>query len=271
MTGNATEAAADLPPIEETEEVWNNEDEVATLPDHGEEIAAEVRAEEPDADPDAEPEASAEDASGERAERTPEQQKAQAFDELNAAFARDPIGYMRYMASLLTPEQRVAAGLQEQQAQDPGLPDLESEDWADRNLTEPEKFVKTNLAYIQDLPRFAQGVTRAMGTHEQALVQHDNSLAILAAQVGALLDAVGLDLPRPSLPQGIDRRAREAYAAQVKTAAEKVKAAQRSAATATPRTLRNGAAGGSDAGSVAAKGGESFTQLFRRVAAAARS
>ena len=154
MTGIATEAAAALPPIEETEEVWAEDDSTETLP-------AEPNAPAESSDPAAESvetdvEETAEPVAEEAApEPTEEQKKAKAFDDLAASFTRDTVGYMQAMHALLTPEQKAALGLREP-ASDPSALTMRGEGWADENLTPPEKFVKANVAYIQDLPRFAQ-------------------------------------------------------------------------------------------------------------------
>ena len=174
------------------------------------------------------------------------------------------------LSALLTPEQKTALGLREA-TPEPSLPEMRGEGWADENLTPPEKFVKANVAYIQDLPRFAQGVTRAVGTHEQVLIQHDNTIAALSAQVGALSTALGMALPKANL-QGIDPKAREVYAAELKATAARARATRLGAETAVPKTPRNGAPGGGGPGAdLSPRANESFTQLFRRVAAAARS
>lgn len=267
-TGIATEAAAALPPIEETEEIWADDDSMETL-------AADSNAPAERSDPMAESaESDAEEAVEPVAEATApepteEQKKAKAFDDLAASFTRDTVGYMRAMHALLTPEQKAALGLRDAEPEPPA-PTLSGEEWADENLTPPERFVKANVAYIQDLPRFAQGVTRAVGTHEQVLIQHDNTIAALTAQIGALSTALGMALPQANL-QGIDPKAREAYAAEVKATASRVRAARQSAETTVPKTPRNGApAGGDPATDLAPRANESFTQLFRRVAAASR-
>ena len=269
MTGIATEAAAALPPIDETEEVWTEDDTTETLPSDPNASAesSDPAAESAETDPD---ETAAPAPEETASEPTEEQQKAKAFDALAASFSRDAVGYMQAMHALLTPEQKAALGLREA-APTPDLPDLREEGWADGNLTPPEKFVKANVAYIQDLPRFAQGVTRAVGTHEQVLIQHDNTIAALSAQVGALSTALGMALPKANL-QGIDPKAREVYAAELKASAAKVRAARHGAETAIPKTPRNGAPGGGEPGAdLSPRANESFTQLFRRVAAAARS
>jgi hypothetical protein len=269
MTGIATEAAAALPPIEETEEVWAEDDHTETLPtdpdvpSESEEPTTESAATDADV-------AVAPAAEETAPEPTEEQTKAKAFDDLSASFSRDAVGYMRAMHALLTPEQKAALGLREA-APEPPMPEMRGEGWADENLTPPEKFVKANVAYIQDLPRFAQGVTRAVGTHEQVLIQHDNTIAALTAQVDALSTALGMALPKAKL-QGIDSKAREAYTAELKATAAKVRAARQGAETAVPKTPRNGApAGGDPAADLAPRSNESFTQLFRRVAAASRA
>ena len=114
-------------------------------------------------------------------------------------------------------------------------------------------------------------MTRAVGTHEQVLIQHDNTIAALTAQVGALSTALGMALPKANL-QGIDPKAREAYAAELKATGAKVRAARHGAETTVPKTPRNGAPAGADpAADLAPRANESFTQLFRRVAAASRS
>jgi len=268
MTGIAAEAAGALPPIEETEEIWAEDDSTEILP-------ADPNAPAEISDPAAESaETEAEEPAEPIVEETPpepteEQKKAKAFDDLAASFTRDTVGYMRAMHTLLTPEQKAALGLREP-APEPAL-NLAGEGWADENLTPPEKFVKANIAFIQDLPRFAQGVTRAVGTHEQVLVQHDNTIAALTAQVGALSTALGMALPKANL-QGIDPKAREAYAAELKATAAKVRAARQGAETAVPKTPRNGApAASAPPADLAPRANESFTQLFRRVAAASRS
>ena len=83
--------------------------------------------------------------------------------------------------------------------------------------------------------------------------------------------ALGMALPKANL-QGIDPKAREAYTAELKATAAKVRAARQSAETAVPKTPRNGAPAGADpAADLSPRAHESFTQLFRRVAAASRS
>lgn len=261
-TGIATEAAAALPPIDETEEVWTDDDNTETLPPDPDTVPAEPL----DEVSEETPEPAFEQAPS---EPTEEQKKAKAFDDLSASFSRDAVGYMRAMHALLTPEQRAALGLAEPEPE-AGL-DMQDVGWADENLTPPEKFVKANLAYIHDLPRFAQDVTHAVGTHEQVLIQHDNTLAAIAAQVSALSTALGMTLPKANL-QGLDPKARAAYAAELKTTAARVRAVRHGAETAIPRTPRNGAPAGIDpSADLAPRANESFTQLFRRVAAASRS
>ncbi len=269
MTGIATEAAAALPPIEETEEVWTEDDSTETL-------AADANASAQSSEPvpetiEPEPEEAVASAVEEAApEPTEEQKKAKAFDDLAASFTRDTVGYMRAMHALLTPEQKATLGVREP-APETTLPNVRGEGWADENLTPPEQFIKANVAYIQDLPRFAQGVTRAVGSHEQVLIQHDNTIAALTAQVSALSTALGMALPKANL-QGIDPKAREAYSAELKATAAKVRAARNGAETAVPKTPRNGAPAGADpSADLSPRSNESFTQLFRRVAAASRS
>ncbi len=267
MTGIATEAAAALPPIEETEEVWTEDDSTETL-------AADSPTESPNVSEErasveeGEPDEAATAAEETVLEPTEEQQKAKAFDDLAASFSRDTVGYMRTMHAMLTPEQKAALGLHDPT---PELPETRTgAGWADENLTPPEKFVKDNAAYIHDLPRFAQGVTQAVGTHEQVLIQHDNTIAALTAQVEALSTALGMALPKANL-RGIDPKAREAYTAELKATAVKARAARHGAETAVPKTPRNGAPAGRDpAADLSPRANESFTQLFRRVAAASR-
>lgn len=269
MTGIATEAAAALPPIDETEEIWTEDDNTETLPSdpNAAPESSDPAAESAETDSDETTDPAVEETAP---EPTEEQKKAKAFDDLAASFTRDTVGYMRAMHALLTPEQKAALGLQEA-SPEPSMPETRGEGWADENLTPPEKFVKANVAYIQDLPRFAQGVTRAVGTHEQVLIQHDNTIAALTAQVGALSTALGMALPKANL-QGIDPKARESYAAELKTTAAKVRAARHGAETAVPKTPRNGGpSGGGSGGDLSPRANESFTQLFRRVAAASRS
>ena len=268
MTGTATEAAAALPPIEETEEVWAEDDNTETLaadsPMESPDPAVEIPTEET-----AEPEEAAKPAEEAAPEPTEEQKKAKAFDDLAASFSRDTVGYMRAMHAMLTPDQKSALGLRDPT---PELPATRTEPgWEDENLTPPEKFVKTNAAYIHDLPRFAQGVTQAVGTHEQVLVQHDNTIAALTAQVEALSTALGMALPKANL-QGIDPKAREAYTAELKATAAKARSVRLGAETAVPKTPRNGAPAWSDpTADLSPRANESFTQLFRRVAAASRA
>jgi hypothetical protein len=272
-TGPATEAAAALPAIEETEEVWTEDDATETLPADSNVSVEDPEAEEDAAAPGTETAADREAAAKERAdeatpEPTEEQQKAKAFDDLSASFSRDAVGYMRAMHTLLTPEQKAALDLREPAPPAPPTPN--GEGWADEELTPPEKFVKANAAYIHDLPRFAQGVSRAVGTHEQVLIQHDNTIAALTAQVDALSAALGMALPKANL-QGLDPGARQAYTAELKATAAKVRAARQGAETAVPKTPRNGGPAGADpSADLAPRGNESFTQLFRRVAAASR-
>lgn len=277
MTGIATAAAAALPPIEETDEVWAEDDSTETLnPDPKAPVETPATA---DLDEDAEtpvekqeePSAEAEKpAETTEAEPTEDQKKAKAFDDLTASFSRDAVGYMRAMHAMLTPEQKAALGVADQPAQETAAPVMTGEGWADENLTPPEKFVKANIAYIHDLPRFAQGVTRAVGTHEQVLIQHDNTIAALTAQVDALSTALGMALPKANL-QGLDPKARAAYTAETKAAAAKVAAAKAASETQVPKTPKNGSGGGSSpAADLTPRANESFTQLFRRVAAASR-
>ena len=265
-TGIATEAAAALPPIDETEEVWAEDDNTETLAADPNASPESVEAEAESA-PDP-PEVAAPEEEETAPEPTEEQKKAKAFDDLSASFSRDTVGYMRAMHSLLTPEQKAALGVRETMAESP--PPQNAAGWEDENLTPPELFVKANAAYIHDLPRFAQGVTKAVGTHEQVLIQHDNTLAALTAQVGALSTALGMALPQANL-QGIDPKAREAYTAELKATAAKVRAARLGAETAVPKTPRNGAPAGNESGAdLTPRANESFTQLFRRVAASSR-
>lgn len=265
-SGIATEAAAALPSIEETEEVWAEDDNTETLvadPNAVPESSESEAESAPDTD-----EAAVSEAEETAPEPTEEQKKAKAFDDLAASFSRDTVGYMRSMHALLTPDQKAALGLQEPAQESPQTPN--GVGWEDENLTPPELFVKANAAYIHDLPRFAQGVTQAVGTHEQVLIQHDNTIAALTAQVSALSTALGMALPKANL-QGIDPKAREAYTAELKASAAKVRAARHGAETAVPKTPRNGAPAGIDSrADLAPRANESFTQLFRRVAAASR-
>jgi hypothetical protein len=262
------QAAALMPAIEEIEEVFL-EDDTETL---GDETPAAKATEEVTAEAEAEAEATTEEETAEEEEAdpelTPEQQKAKAFDDLNAAFARDPVAFMRDMAArTMTPEQMAAAGFSVQTAAPAA--ETSGEGWADEDLTAPEKFVKQNAHFIKDLPRFAQNVVQEAHTQRQALAEHNGLILAMQAQIEALSDLAGVNLPKASAVSG--KAALDTYTATVKAEAAKVKARLAAAGTRTPSTPRNGAGGGSDNAPVlAAKEGESFQQIFRRAAASAR-
>jgi len=262
----AETSAASLPEIEETNEVFIETDDMETLPDHGKEIPVKAEAEdntETDADaetPAAEPEAEKTEEDKSEAELTQEQQEALTFRQLNETFARDPAAYLRHMASMMTPEQRAAAGYREPEVEKP------KRLWsAEEDTTPAEKFMGENAVYLQDLPRFAQGMTNAVTTHERYIVEQGATIAALMAQVEALSDAVGFKLPTAKLT--IDPKEREAYKTEAKAAAAKLRMVTVSKETATPKTPRNSAGGGAETTTLEAKAGESFMQTFRRVKA----
>jgi hypothetical protein len=262
------QAAALMPAIEEIEEVFL-EDDTETL---GDETPAAKATEEVTAEAEAEAEATTEEETAEEEEAdpelTPEQQKAKAFDDLNAAFARDPVAFMRDMAArTMTPEQMAAAGFSVQTAAP--ATETSGEGWADEDLTAPEKFVKQNAHFIKDLPRFAQGVVQEAQTHRQALIEQSGQIVAMQAQIEALSELAGITLPK--ITSTTDVKALADYRAAVKAESAKMVAKQKASATRTPSTPRNGAGGGSDNAPVlAAKEGESFQQIFRRAAASAR-
>ena len=265
----AENAAAGLPEIEETNEVWAEADEMETMPDHGKEPEPKLEAApEPDADeetvpPVAEAEAEAE-AEPPAAELTEEQRKAAAFDRLSESATRNPVGLLRDLMVNLTPEQRAELGI----AQAPAP--QEAALWPDEeDTTAAERYIKTKAGLINDLPRWSQGVQNAVSVHERALVDHDASLAAMNAKLDAVALAMGLDLPAPK--SMADAKARADYAAETKAAATRLKLVTTSKETATPKTPRNGSGGGADAPDLTPKANESFQQLFRRVAAASRS
>jgi hypothetical protein len=258
MASTAETAAAALPAIEETEEVWSEPDDMDTLStdDSAPAEKADDKEETPAAPVEpavtAEADKTEEDAEKPAAELTEEQQKAKALDDLSAAFARDPSGYLKYMASLMTPEQRAAAGMSDPVAAKPEAL------WPDEDDTTPaEVFVKKNAHLIQDLPRFSHGVTNAISTHERVIIEQQARLDRYEAQIEALSDAVGLKLPATTVSDA------KAYKEQAKQAAAKLRMVTTADTTPTPKTPKNGSGGSSGDNDVAPPVGASFQQMYR--------
>lgn len=268
----AENAAAGLPPIEETEEVWNEQDDMETMGAPGtekppKEEEPEEPVETPEPDPDLPPD---EEEEPEEPELTEDQKKVLAFDNLTESLSRNPVALMQELMQGLSAEQRAALGIQQspQAPQEPAL-NLRGEGWQDENLTVPEKFVKSTAHLIQDLPRWSQGVQNAVTSHERIIVEQGATIAALTAQVAALATAAGLKLSAMELT--LDPNKQAAYSKTVMAEAQKLKMVRTAAATVTPKTPKNGGGGGGESSVLEAKAGESFLQLSRRVAAAMRA
>lgn len=266
----AENAAAALPPIEETEEVWTEQDDMETMGAPGtekppKEEETEEPVETPEPDPDLPPD---EEEEAEEPELTEDQKKVLAFDNLTESLSRNPVALMQELMQGLSAEQRAALGVQ-QTPQEPAL-NLTGEGWQDENLTAPEKFVKSTAHLIQDLPRWSQGVQNAVTSHERIIVAHGALVAALTAQVAALAAVQGMNLPEAKLSP--DPKEQAAYKKTVMAEAQKLKMVRTAATTVTPKTPKNG--GGNSAGDSesAPPKGASFQQMFRWAAKqAARS
>ena len=141
--------------------------------------------------------------------------------------------------------------------------DMNAAGWHDDNLTPPEKFVKDNAAFIQDLPRFARGMTNTVTTHERVIVEQQARLDRQDALIEALAAAVDLKIPAASSDA-------KAFRAAAQADAVRLKLVRTSAETRTPTTPRNQSGGGSESADITPKTGESFSSLFRRVSAQSR-
>ncbi|HLK55047.1 MAG TPA: hypothetical protein VKU00_00695 [Chthonomonadaceae bacterium] len=195
--------------------------------------------------------------------------KAATYDTLVKALADNPVAFVQNLLVNLTDGQRAAVaggigqGAAVGAAAGQGVPThTADEGWDESTLTAPERWLKGQRAVIADLPKFAAAVQQTAQVHETHIVQALNETAALRAQVAALQELVGLQLPEAKFAGAasgaptLDPKAHKAYSEQALLAARAKKASQ----TATPKTPLN--SGGSDLSEIK---GDSFAALFQAV------